>query len=117
MDASTISIRVQNLDSVDLFACICKTLSDYVGWNYKWKDDYNKTNLINDNETTISTNHTAWQVELSKNQENSKSLIVFAINDNLGYIFDYSVNSDTMYKEHVWDFRDMLKSIKFTSSN
>lgn len=113
INMSAISIRVQNLDSVNLFACVCKTLSDYVRWNYKWNDDYNKATLIENNQTIINSNHTAWQAEISTSQINSKSLIVFAINGNLAYIFDYGVNSDKMYSEHLSDFRDMLRSIKF----
>lgn len=82
-------------------------------WNYKWNDVYNKATLIENNQTIISSNHTAWQAEISTSQINSKSLIVFAINGNLAYIFDYSVNSVKMYGKHLSDFRDMLRSIKF----
>lgn len=116
-NTSVISIRVQDLDSVNLFACNCKTLSDYVHWNYNWNDDYNKANLILHNQTTVSNNHTAWQAEISKNQKNSKSLIVFAINDNLGYIFDYDINDDNKYNKHLSDLRDMLRSINFIPTN
>jgi len=114
-NTSVISIRVQRLDSVDLFACICNTLDDYVAWNYKWNENYRMVNLTNDNQTTVSINHTAWQAEISKNHETTKSLIVFAINDNSGYIFDYSAKDVKTYSKYIPDFKGLLKSIKFST--
>ncbi len=110
---SVISIRVQNLDSVDLFACICKTLYDYVAWNYKWNDNYENISLINHNQTTVNMNHTAWQAEISNNHKREKSLTVFAINNNSGYVFDYSVKDANIYNKYLSDFKSILRSIKF----
>lgn len=116
-NTSVISIRVQNLSSVDLFACLCKTLHDYVAWNYKWNDNFENISLLNNNQTTVNMNHTAWQAEIYKNHESSKSLIVFAINDNSGYMFDYSVKDANVYNEYLSDFRGILRSIKFLSTS
>lgn len=112
--ASVISIRIQNLSSIDLFACVCKSLSDYVAWNYKWNDNYKKVSLLNENQTTVGSNHVAWQAEVSKNSS-LKSLLVFTTNVNLGYIFDYSANDANMYSQHLSDFKSILSSIKFLS--
>lgn len=113
-NASVISIRIQNLSSVDLLACVCKSLSDYVAWNYKWNDNYKKVSILNENQTTLGSNHVAWQAEVSK-KSSQKSLIVFTINANLGYIFDYSVNDANIFSQHLSDFKGILRSIKFLS--
>lgn len=112
---TVISIRVQDLDSVDLFACRCKSLIDYVYWNYNWNDIYKNSKLIGDNQTTVNDDHLAWQTEIYKNQKNSKSLLVFAIDGNLGFTFDYDVSIERDYIKHISDFREMLKSVEFNT--
>ncbi len=113
---TVISIRVQDLHSIGLFACNCQTLSDYVDWNYNWNDNYKKANLISDNQTTVGKDPLGWQAEISKNQKNSKSLVVFYIDGTLGYSFDYSTSNESSYVKYLSDFRDMLKSIEFRTN-
>ncbi len=93
-----------------------KKASDYVYWNYNWNDIYRNVKLISDNQTTVSKDHLGWQAEISEDQKNSKSLVVFTLNDGLGYIFDYSAEKHDIYSEYLSDFRDMLKSVEFKNN-
>lgn len=105
--------------------CNCNTLKDFVAWVYKraYVDtEYTEHTFINDNQTTIGSNHSAWQMEsvdegLKGNEFSSKTkeFTVWAINDNLGYTFQYSFPADSRFDRYLEGFKNMLKSVTFTT--
>lgn len=77
-----------------------------------------ESGLLNENQTSINGNHSAWQVELSKGLDKGYDLVVRTIDKNLGYIFTYSyenVGSNSPYK-YLKDFRQLLKTVEFTKN-
>ncbi len=105
---------MQDLESVNLFACVCKTLSNYVDWNYNWNDNYKKVSLISGNKTTLGADHPAWQAEFSNNDKSFKSLVVFAINGKLGYVFEFrALVHNNVYGSNLSELLGMLKSVRF----
>jgi len=96
--------------------CYCKTLKDFVAWNYDRSGD-DKDTFINDNQTLIGSNYSAWQMksEDSTSSVKEKKFTVWAINDNLGYRFIYRGPSESRFDRHLDVFRDMLKTVKFTT--
>lgn len=90
--------------------CNCDTLKEYVIWDYNtiWKNKI----FINDNQTKIGNNHSAWQMETVNADEKGKVLTVWTINDNVGYKFLYSVQDDTTFDRYLDSFRKMLKGFR-----
>ena len=111
-------IFVVNLKSPigDTAACNCSKLSDFVKWD---TSRMSESGIMNENETTIGSNHSAWQMELSKGLDKGYDLVVRAIDKNLGYIFTYSyenAGSNSPYK-YLKDFKQLLKTVEFTKDN
>lgn len=107
----TFEISVNKLDE----SCKCNTLKDYVTWNYNQGENKLVT-FINDNQTTISNNHTAWQIQKELNVVglSFRSYAVYAINGNVGYNFIYVGNTNAQFGKYLGGFKEMLKSVKFT---
>jgi len=95
-------------------------LKDYLVWEYK---AHNKKEVfINDNQTIIGNNHSAWQLETSDSfplsngeKETMKNLYVLAAEGNTGYMFLYRATSDNHFDRYLDGFKNMLKSVKLTS--
>lgn len=95
--------------------CNCNTLKDFVTWDYTRGDKRNT--FINDNQTIVGSNYSAWQLEeiFSSPPVKEKWLWVWAINDNFGYRFLYTAPADDRFDQYLDGFKNMLKTVKFTS--
>jgi hypothetical protein len=129
-DVYSIGVGVYQLNKPDELssieeACNCKTLKDFVKWGYN--RNYidvgdTKNTFINDNQTTIGKNYSAWQMESVqsyKPQDGSgsdeKQFTVWTINDNLGYRFLFSGPPDSRFDKFVNVFKNMLKTVTITT--
>lgn len=118
-DVYSISLRVYELDKLHKGGflekpCVCNTLKDFVAWSYErsyapdleyFEEDLSNLQLdlgdlklsnhtfINDNQTIIGNNHSAWQMEIVTSSgytdSKDKDFTVWAINDKFGYEFVY----------------------------
>jgi hypothetical protein len=101
--------------------CQCDSLIDFVQY------DYNKTfglsddfTLISDNETTISGNISAWQLEFdianpnSNNglQQEGKMWTILTINNNAYYIIGYTTDKK-LYDKYLPEVKKIIGSIEF----
>jgi hypothetical protein len=94
--------------------CLCTTLKDFIRWDYN-RSGKDKETFINDNQTIIGRNYSAWQMETIYPSTGIKYFEVFSINDNLGYKFWYSAPADARFDRYLDGFKNMLKSVTFTS--
>jgi hypothetical protein len=92
--------------------CNCNTLKDYVAWRYN--TDHKGSTFINDNQTIIPSNRSAWQIETISPSVNIKKFQVLTIDGNIGYSFIYSGPADDRYGEYLDSFKKMVKSGSFT---
>ena len=94
--------------------CDCSTLKDFVTWDYTRGDKRNT--FINDNQTIIGSNYSAWQMEeiFSSSSVKEKWFRVWAINDNFGYRFLYTAPADARFDRYLDGFKNMLKSVTFS---
>ena len=76
IDDFTVSLQAYLSDnSQDMLGpCDCKTLMDFVRWEYKMSVNP-LVELINDNETLVNENHSSWQME-TQDENLTKQLIV-----------------------------------------
>ncbi len=100
--------------------CNCNTLKDFVAWDYKRSygdTEYTNHTFINDNKTTVGSNHSAWQMESINEWLNDvskeKKLTVWAINGSSGYVLEYSFPADSRFDRYLDVFKNMLKSVIF----
>lgn len=115
-DAYKMNLDVYELDKPNRIggACNCNTLKDFVTWDYTRADKRNT--FINDNQTIIGSNHSAWQMEeiFSSSLGKEKWFRVWAINDNFGYRFLYQAPADARFDGYLDGFKNMLKSVAFS---
>ena len=93
-------------------SCDCKTLTDFVRWDYyqNFKTD-NDTIL---NQTGLVNNHNSWQMKLNSmtKSELTQKLLLWTIDGNTGYRFQYSA-PEHRFTEYLAGFEDILKSFNF----
>ena len=115
----SIDLFIMRVDSYNLVggaqeSCNCKTLMDFVRWDYdrKFRMD---SNLIIQNQTRVNSHHNAWQMEISSKteKETKQTLIVWTIDGNTGYRIQYSAPA-YRFTEYLTGFEDMLKSFAFS---
>jgi hypothetical protein len=112
-DVFIIRIDSQNLNSGMQESCNCKTLTDFVRWDYDQK--FSKDNyIIIQNQTKVNTHHNAWQMELSSTTEKeaTQRLLVWTIDGNTGYRIQYSA-PPYRFTEYLDGFEGILKSFTF----
>jgi hypothetical protein len=113
IDLFIMRIDVFNLDGAVQESCDCKTLKDFVRWDYyqKFKTD-NDTIVLN--QTGLVNNHNSWRMKLNlvSKTEPTQKLIVWTIDANKGYRFQYSAPGHR-FTEYLAGFEDMLKSFDF----
>ena len=113
IDLFIIQIDVFNLNGGVQESCECKALTDFVRWDY-----YQKFKIDNDtivlNQTGLVNNHNSRQLELNSitEKESTQKLIVWTIDVNTGYRFQYSA-PEHRFTEYLAGFEDMLESFKF----
>ena len=105
--------------------CNCNTLKDFVAWHYNrnYIDIGGfKNTFINDNQTIIGNNQSAWQMESIQSftgsdgsKSKDKQFTVWAKNGNLGYTLEYSFPADSRFDRYLDIFKNMLKSVTFTT--
>jgi hypothetical protein len=117
IDLHSFRALVYELDkpSANSQACNCSTLKDFVVWDYNNKDHESIT-FINDNQTTIGKNYSAWQTEkmVDVTGIEYKRIDVYAINGDRGYNFFYLAHPGPSFDEHLDDFKNMLKSVELS---
>ena len=93
-------------------SCNCKTLIDFVRWDYdrKFKID---NDVIVLNQTRLVNNYNSWQMKLNSITETgpTEKLLVWTIDGNRGYRFQYSA-PEHRFMEYLAGFEHMLKSFK-----
>ena len=111
MGATLIELNKPNVDSNP---CKCNTLKDFVVWDYIRTPKEGRTS-INDNQTIIGNNYSAWQTETDFSDSGNKHFTVNALNGNIGYRFGYSGPADNRFNKHLDEFKNMLKTVTLTS--
>ena len=115
-DAYKMELDVYELDKPNPIGgpCNCNTLKDFVTWDYTRVDKRNT--FLNDNQTIIGSNYSAWQMEeiFSSSSEKQKWFRLWAINDNFGYRFFYTAPADARFDRYLDGFKNMLKSVTFS---
>lgn len=87
-------------------------LKDFLAWDYiRTKEG---RTFINDNQTIIGNNYSAWQTETEFSDSGNRHFNVYALNGNVGYKFDYSAPADGRFGQHLDGFKNMLKSVTFS---
>lgn len=104
------SFQVFELNKPNILSepCNCKRLKDFVAWDYIKGDNENRT-FINDNQTVICKNYSAWQTEVDISGGN-KLVKVYSLNGNIGYIFGYGGPPDHGFGKYIDGFRNILSS-------
>ncbi len=91
IDLFIIQIGVFNLNARVQESCDCKTLTDFVRWEYyqRFKTD-NDTIVLN--QSGLVNNHNSWRMKLNSitKTEPIQRLLVWTIDGNTGYRFQYS---------------------------
>lgn len=112
IDLFVIQIDAFNVNDGVQESCDCKTLTDFVRWDYqKFKTD-NDTIVLD--QTRLINNHNSRQMELNSitETESTQKLLVWTIGDNTGYRFQYTA-PEHRFTEYLAGFEDMLKSFNF----
>jgi hypothetical protein len=93
-------------------ACNCKNISDFVTWDNKRmsRDGFTGPG----NETEVNINHSAWQMEMK--EKRNYDFLVWAINNNIGYVFNYSYTNMGNNDPHKYlaDFEQILRTVVFS---
>lgn len=111
-NSARISILVQSIEFST--NCKCKNLLDYANFTFYRYYDALEPKILNQNDTKMGDNP-ARQSEVMKHKVSSRSLIVASINGNLGYLLDYSADTNPIYLTYLPKVQNLLKSISFTS--
>ena len=113
IDLFIIQIDAFNLNGGVQESCDCKTLTDFVRWDYyqNFKTD-NDTIVLN--QTGLVNNHNSWQMKLDSmtKSELTEKLLLWTIDGYTGYRFQYSA-PEHRFTEYLAGFEDMLKSFNF----
>jgi hypothetical protein len=107
------SISVIKLDDPAANAvnpCNCKTLKDFLVWDYARSQNLGNV-FVNDNQTILGSNISAWQTETTSTEKTFKTLRLYAIRGNVGYIFTYLAPSDEGFGLHLSNIKNVLKSV------
>lgn len=116
--STSIDLFIIRIDSYNLKAgvqesCNCKSLVDFVRWDYdqKFRSD---NNVIFQNQTRVNSHRDAWQMELSSiaTKEGTQKLVVWTVDGDTGYRIQYSAPTHR-FTEYLTGFEDMLKSFTF----
>lgn len=94
--------------------CNCNSLKDFV--KFRYNRDWKNFIFINDNQTTIQDNRSAWNIELKSNSENTRFFDVLTINNGYGYLFVYSADDNTHFDIYLKDFKNIINSVVFNST-
>jgi hypothetical protein len=121
-DSSTIWIFQEKLNSPKIKdKCKCDTLLEYVKYQYEniisKRDNFY---FINDNTTILNNNKSAIQLEYEHawvEGSNYQSFDIFTQDNNSFYKFSLDVNKNQSYPKYLNDFKKMIDSLKFVSSN
>ena len=99
---------------LDSEPCNCKTLKDFVAWDYTTY--YKGWTIINQNQTIIPLNVSAWQTEAETDRSPTRSFKVLTVSGdgNVGYTFLYWGPPDTRFDRYLDGFKNMLKTVTFT---
>ena len=103
--------------------CNCNSLEDYVKFRYNrdWKDLL----FINDNQTTMRDNRSAWQIELKSDSNttdsdttdpNTRFYNILTTNNGYGYLFGYAAKDNSRFDTYLKDFKNMINSVVFNST-
>ena len=102
--------------------CKCNTLLDYV--KYVYEDTISKNDdliFINDNQTTLKdSNIPAIQMEYEKKDSTISGEIliyIFTKGSNSFYSILFSTDKNQQYSKYLNDFKKMVNSLKFVSTN
>ena len=93
--------------------CNCNSLEDFVKFRYNrdWKDLV----FLNDNQTTIQDNRSAWQIELKSNPD-PRFYYILTTNNGYGYLFGYVAKDNSHFDTYLKDFKNMINSVVFNST-
>lgn len=117
IDNYNVNIMAIKLDmpSLETEACNCNTSKDFLSWMYNslWKDN----TFINDNQTVIQNNRSAWQIEFGSGDpdRDGRYFAVMTVNGNYGYKFMYSGASNSTFGKYLEGFRKILDTVNFTT--
>lgn len=105
-----------NSSSPSQEACNCNNLKDYVAWEYN-KGNKDQVTFIDDNQTMIGSNYTAWQLQWEATAQPPLGLSmgnyeVLAINGGFGYKFTYLGNTEPQFGKYLDGFKQLLSSVK-----
>ena len=92
IDLFIITIDTFNLKGGIQDSCNCKTLMDFVHWDYDRKFRPDNNLIIIQDQTRVNSHHDAWQMQLSSmtQKEATQKLVVWTIDGNTGYRIHYS---------------------------
>lgn len=111
-----LGVRINKLSGSDEFnKCSCDSLMEYVKWDYL--KTYKDQAVLNDNQTTVKGNLSAWQMEVLNSDNGYKTYVTWIVNGDLGYRFLYSGPNDTLFGIFLNDYKKLLNSVKFMSPN
>jgi len=113
IDLFIIQIDAFNLNGGVEKSCDCKTLTEFVRWDYYQKFKTNNDTMVL-NQTGLVNNHNSLQMELNSitEAESTQKLLVWTIDGNTGYRFQYAA-PEHRFTEYLAGFEDMLKSFNF----
>lgn len=101
--------------------CKCDTLLEYVKYEYENTiSGFDNFSFINNNQTTLANdNKSAIQLEyeLSLAGNEQKAFTVFTEDNNSFYDFTIYADNKESYPKYVADFKKMIDSLKFVSTN
>ena len=98
--------------------CQCDSLTEFVQFDYnKSYGSLKDFSLINDNQTTLNENISAWQMEYSNINKNNNNvinhhLILWITSNDIFYKISYHGNAD-IYSKYLPSLKEFLNSIQF----
>lgn len=93
--------------------CECKTLLDFVQWNFKTLKSSPGFVFLNDSQMTLPGNHSAWLMEYTKLLGVEKHYEILTMVDNAFYSLDYSALSNGPYDKYFPYVKKVIDSIEF----
>ena len=116
-----IMIEQEKFDNPDIKnKCKCDTLLEFVKYRYKIISESEDNVFINDNQTTLTDgNVSAIQMEFeNKGDTLKKSIHILTKGPNSFYGIVFSADkNEQQYSKYLNDFKKMLNSLKFVSTN
>jgi hypothetical protein len=98
--------------------CDCDTLTEFVRWAYpSIQNAIPDFTFMNDNQTTIGKNNSAWQIEFSGSTADqsghTKKLVVFIKSNNKFYTLSFNPFTDESWVKQLPEFKKLVDSIEF----